>query len=84
MLLQKMFAACVYVSYMFIMCMCVRACVCVLHVCARARFRRDDDGSLRRCAPISLDEREKGRERPRREESRDIVKHVHIIYRIPF
>lgn len=50
-------------------------CICLYGVCvpayARARAFHTGDGSLR-CAPISLDEREKGRKGPRREESRDM------------
>lgn len=75
----KMFAACVCVCVCVCMrvYVCMRVCVCVscIHirlscvclyvcrVCARVRLTQNDEGSLRRCAPISLGEREKGRER---------------------
>lgn len=78
MLLQKMFVACVYVSCMHV---CHHVYVCVyVRVRARVQFTRDD-GFLRRCASISLDERKKGRERLRREESRDIVnRNTYILF----
>lgn len=71
--------------------MCVRVCVCTVYVyifvvtCmyvyyarARMRFTRDDNGSLR-CAPIFLDEQEKGRERSRRESGYRESKHILFI-----
>lgn len=76
---------CVYVYRVCVSCMCTYLLcymyVCAVCVCARMRFTRDDNGSLR-CAPIFLDEREKGRERPRRESGYRESKHIHIVYHI--